>query len=292
VLDSFVRRGGIVIALQPYWEDLFLTASGLDSILYSSYTSYTTATVNVPSDPVFNGIAGTSIIMPSYTGFWTGSSSAVRLASYASYAVCTKQTRGSGVIYVLGADFYNTDSTWARMLANCISAKRSRHVSVDTATHSVAAGQCRDEQLVFDRNGLLPGETVFQLIVDHDAPFGPDPIAVPCTLVVDSASVPHIALSPGGFRVGPSDPQTGTLMICNAGTHDSLQFTLDSVAGGRVTAGTASGRVAAGGCGNVGLTFNRAGLPSGTVIVQLTVRHNGPLEPNPLSVPCTLVVDS
>jgi streptogramin lyase len=292
VLDSFVRRGGIVIALHPYRESAFLTAGGLDSITYSSYTYNNSATVNVPADPVFDSIAATIIAMPYYTSYWTGSAAAVQLASISGYAVCTKQTRGSGVIYLLGVDFYSSDAAWARMIANCISKNRSLRVTADTATRRLAAGECRDVQLIFDRNGLLPGQTVFSLIIDHNSPLSPDPLSVPCTLLVDSASVPRIALTPGGFRIGPTDPQVKTLAICNSSTHDPLQFTIDSVAGRRVIANTSSGLIAAGGCRNVTLTFNRAGLPPGTAIVQLIVRHNGPLEPNPLSVPCTLVVDA
>jgi hypothetical protein len=196
VLDSFVRRGGIVIAQQPYWEYAFLTASGLDSITYENYTSSTTATVTVPADPVFDSISAATFTMPVYTGYWTGSALATRLATYAGYAVCTKQIRGSGVIYLLGADLYNTDATWTRMLDNCIIQNLSGGpVSADTAAGVVAAGGCRTVQLTFSRTGLLPGTNVFKLRVRHDSPLSPDPLSVACTLTVDSTTMAYMVPS-------------------------------------------------------------------------------------------------
>jgi hypothetical protein len=165
-------------------------------------------------------------------------------------------------------------------------------ISADTATGSVAAGECRNVQLTFERTGLLPGQNVFQFIVSHNSPLSPNPLAVQCTLVVDPASVPHIALTPGYFRIEPADTNVQTLQICNAGSEDTLQYTIDTVAGGRVVADTATGLLSAGACRNVQLTFNRSGLLPGSYLFPLTVHHNGPLEPDPMSVPCTLVVDS
>ena len=134
VLDAFARRGGIIIVLYPGYVSTFLTYAGLDTLSYYSYNYSTTATVNVPTDPVFDSIGLSSITMPYYTAYWTGSSAAVRLASYSSYAVCTKRTKGSGIIYLLGADFDVANATWARMLSNCIARNYSGGmVKVDTA---------------------------------------------------------------------------------------------------------------------------------------------------------------
>jgi hypothetical protein len=293
VLDAFVRNGGTVIVMLPYSVPTFLSYAGLDTLSYYSTTSSGTVTVLNPTHHVFDSVPIASLQMNNATTYWTGSSTATRLATYNGYAVCTERLKGSGAIYLLGPDFYTPNTTtWGRMLANCVSRGSSHYVTADTASGRLAAGECRNVQLTFDRNGLLPGQTVFQLIIDHNSPLSPDPLSVQCTLVVDSASVPHIALTPGSFRVGPTDPKVDTLAICNSSTHDSLQFTIDSVAGRRAVVDTAAGRIAAGGCRNVFLTFDLAGLPLGNTIVQLVVRHNSPLGPNPLSVPCTLYVDS
>lgn len=62
--------------------------------------------------------------------------------------------------------------------------------------------------------------------------------------------------------------------------------------GNMVTADTASGRIKAGSCKNVTLTFHREMLSPGTQIVPLRITHNAILDLNPATVLCTLLVDS
>jgi hypothetical protein len=162
--------------------------------------------------------------------------------------------------------------------------------SVDTASGRIKAGGCKNLKITFNRSGLLPGTYFVQLQIQHNAYLAANPLSVPCTLLVDSAQVPHIAAAPRSFRIGPSDGLVKTMTICNTGTRDSLQYTFSSNA--RCSVDTLSGKVAAGGCKTPILTFSRAGLLSGTHVFSLAIQHNAILEPNPLSVLCTLVVDS
>jgi hypothetical protein len=294
VLDTFVRRGGIIIALMPYEEDSFLTASGLDSITFSLLGGDTT-TVIVPADPLFDGIASVKIPSMDFHCSWTGSRSAVRLASWGGYATCTKQTRGYGLIYLLGFDFYESDTTWARMLDNCIIQNMSTGpVAADTVAGSLAAGRCRNVRLTFNRSELMPGTNVFTIRFSHNSPLSLYPLSVPCTLIVDSSNIPHISVTPRSIRVGRTDTTTRTFTICNTGIHDTLQYTVDTAGTGRrVVPDTAAGLLAAGACRNVTLTFNRsAGLPLGNNVFLLRVRHNAVLDTNPVTVACTLFVDS
>ena len=63
--------------------------------------------------------------------------------------------------------------------------------------------------------------------------------------------------------------------------------------GGVVSVDTASGKIQAGTCKTVNLTFDRGLLAAGTRVVQLRIMHDAILDPaNPVVVPCTLVVDS
>jgi hypothetical protein len=64
------------------------------------------------------------------------------------------------------------------------------------------------------------------------------------------------------------------------------------VTNGAVTPDFLSGKVAPGACKAVRLTFNRTGMLPGTQVVQLRIQHNAVLNQNPLSVACTLSVDS
>jgi hypothetical protein len=108
---------------------------------------------------------------------------------------------------------------------------------------------------------------------------------------IDTANIPHIAVAPGSFRVGPTDAAVKTLTLCNTGARDTLQYSFGANTG-LVTADTASGRVRAGACKTVSLTFHRERLVPGTQVVVLRISHNAFLDPNPSSVACTLTVDS
>ena len=227
VIDSYVRSGGVVIVLGPTYEATFLTYAGLDTMAYSYNTSSSyTVTINTPTHPVFDSVSGLSTQM--YTSYWTTSSAATVLAAYSGYAVCSERVKGSGYIYMLGYDFYSLNTaTWGKMLNNCI--KRSSFagiVSVDTASGLVRPGTCRTVTLTFNRDALPPGSTIFPLRITHNAILDPNPVSVPCTLLVDSSQIAHISVTPASFKLSPTDPSTKTLTICNTGTRDTLRYTV------------------------------------------------------------------
>jgi hypothetical protein len=228
VLDSYVRSGGIVIVLGPYYSSTFLTYAGLDTLSYSNYTSSTLLTVTItnPTSPVFDGV--TSLLTQSRTHYWTRTSAATILATYSSYTACSERAKGSGFIYLLGHDFYSTSNgAWGTVLANCIKSSSSNGlVTPDTASGWVKAGACKTVTLTFHREGLMPGNNVFLMRIRHNATLNTNPIAVPCTLAVDSTEIAHIAVAPGSFKINPADAPVKTLTICNTGTRDTLRYTV------------------------------------------------------------------
>jgi hypothetical protein len=52
--------------------------------------------------------------------------------------------------------------------------------------------------------------------------------------VIDTVNLPHIALAPGSFRIGTSDPVVKTLTICNTGIRDTLQYSFSTSTPGSV----------------------------------------------------------
>lgn len=233
VLDTFVRSGGIVIVSAPYADASFLTAAGLDNISYYSSSGSGTVTVTSPAHRIFDSVATSSLQMLSGTAYWSSLSTATRLATYNGYTVCSEQAKGSGYIYMLGYSFYaaNTD-TWGRILANCIVQNTGGGtgglVTADSASGSVMHGFCKNVPLAFHRQGLQPGYTIVQLMIYHNALLDPGPVSVPCTLFVDSTELPHIALAPRSIRIGPADTTVRTLTVCNAGTRDTLKYSINT----------------------------------------------------------------
>jgi hypothetical protein len=227
VLDTYVRSGGVVIVLAPYYESTFLQYAGLDTLSYSNYTSSSyTVSINVPTNPVFDSVA--SLTTQSVTSYWTRTSAASVLATYSSYAVCSERQKGNGYIYMIGYDFYSVNTTtWGKVLANCIKRNSSGGiVTADTASGLVKPSGCKTVKLTFRRTGLPPGNNITLLKVRHNALLDANPVTVPCTLSVDSSEVPHITVAPGSFRIGAADPLVKTLTICNTGTRDTLRYTV------------------------------------------------------------------
>jgi hypothetical protein len=200
VLNNFVNSGGIVIALGPSTMSSFLIYAGLDTISTYSSTSSGTVSIIKPTDPVFDSVVAGSLMMLSTTFYWSTMSSASVLATYASYTVCSERKKGSGYIYLLGYDFYSSanTTTWGRMLVNCIVkniSTTSGLITADTASGWLKAGACRNVTLAFHREKMAPGTQIVQLRIQHNAALDPNPISVPCTLLVDSTTMSYAAPS-------------------------------------------------------------------------------------------------
>jgi hypothetical protein len=195
VLDTYVRSGGTVVVLFPNYIPTFLSYAGLDTLgsTYSYTTSSYTVTINNSSHPVFDSVSQSSLVTLYRTGYWTKLSSSTTLATYSSYAVCTEKIKGNGAIYLLGYDFYSTNTTtWGRMLFNCINRNSSGgRVTADTASGWVKAGACKNVILNFHREGLQPGASIFRLSIRHNALLEQNPVLVPCTLMVDSTTLAY-----------------------------------------------------------------------------------------------------
>ncbi|HMD69106.1 MAG TPA: choice-of-anchor J domain-containing protein [Chitinivibrionales bacterium] len=199
VLNTFVRSGGIVIAIGPSTMSSFLSYAGLDTI--SSYSSTSSGAVSVlnPSHPIFDSVTAGSLTMLYMTYYWSSLGSATVLATYNSYPVCSERKKGGGFVYLLGYDFYYVNTTtWGRILANCITKNLSslgNLVTVDTIAGSIKAGSCKNATLTFHRERMTPGTQVVTVRIQHNALLDVNPVSVACTLLVDSTTMLYRAPS-------------------------------------------------------------------------------------------------
>jgi hypothetical protein len=298
VLNDFVARGGIVIVLYPYAITTFLNYAGLDSSSYASSTSSSgyTVTVNAPSNPIFNNVSTSSLTTAYYISYWTPTGAYTLLASYSSYAVATSRKKGLGTIYTLGPDFYSMPTLWPTILTNCIGQASSSApgVSVDTGIGTILSGACKKVSIGFNTTAFVAGTYFFTVGVTHNSILRTSPIAIPCTLTVDSATATVVRPSLNA-AIFTGDSAIRKVRIINNGPSiiNVTALPAPASAAGHLRGTLDSSAIHTGDTATFTLRFDATWMiDSGRYLDTFRVTHNGKGAPNPLVLICTLAVTS
>ncbi|MGA1795239.1 MAG: choice-of-anchor D domain-containing protein [bacterium] len=202
VLSDFVSSGGTVIFCGEFWaSNGFITSTGLMEVALVRTSVNVPLTVVAPDHPLAEDVPG-SLRGENATGWYdvtTPDADVVVVESASYYPVVASRGLGSGNVVVLGFDYFAYNNDMARIIANAVQFG-PKWLSVKPESGIVPPGLSIEIEVTFDATDMVADTYLANLNISHNALNAPDPIAIPCTMDVNS--IKHLDVAPDSHNFG------------------------------------------------------------------------------------------